>query len=149
MRRLMYSRLVPAALARNWLVSVLCFGAPINWVTEVLLETEDLAFGFPCMSLPANWVPLCRSLAASPDRPDTCTVNCTSVSVFRFPTKGQKGFHSNVGLQIDPHKTEPPAKTRDVRAKAAGTNKDYVDWADKLLEQEPGMRNGSYSRLSY
>jgi hypothetical protein len=32
---------------------------------------------------------------------------------------------------------EPPAKTRDVRAKAAGTNAEYIDMADKLYEEQP------------
>ncbi len=39
--------------------------------------------------------------------------------------------------QIPPTKPEP--KTRDIRAKSAGTNAKYIDLADKVLETRPDM----------
>jgi hypothetical protein len=57
---------------------------------------------------------------------------------------GGRGNKKNP-VQLTTQGFEPPAKTRDVRAKAAGTNSEYISMADKLYEQEPGMRKGSYS----
>jgi hypothetical protein len=45
-----------------------------------------------------------------------------------------------VGLQIAPPEkadSDSPTKVREARAKAAGTNKDYIGLADKLLKEEP------------
>jgi hypothetical protein len=55
----------------------------------------------------------------------------------QFATRATKGHQ--VGELIPPPKTktEEPAKTRDIRAKAAGTNARYIDRADRLMEEEP------------
>jgi hypothetical protein len=61
-----------------------------------------------------------------------------------YPEKGQKGFKSNVSQLID-SRTESESsqldrnaqRTAAVRAEAAGTNRAYIELADKLLEEEP------------
>jgi hypothetical protein len=35
--------------------------------------------------------------------------------------------------------SEPTPKTRDIRAKAAGTNAKYIDFADKLIDERPDL----------
>jgi len=48
-----------------------------------------------------------------------------------FPTKGQKGFHHNVGVFLRPHRTRSRSGwTFEVRAKAAGTNANYIAIAE-------------------
>jgi hypothetical protein len=53
-----------------------------------------------------------------------------------LPVKGQKGFQPSVPQLIEAHKNKP-TETNQFRAKAVGTNREYIDIADKLLEQEP------------
>jgi len=58
-----------------------------------------------------------------------------------IPAKGQKGFQSSsVSQLIGEHKQDPHDRTTDaVRAKAAGTNRTYIQLADKLVKDNPHL----------
>jgi hypothetical protein len=62
-----------------------------------------------------------------------------------LPTKGAKRV-PQCGVQIPPHKTESGkgVKTREVRAKAAGTNKDYINLAGSCWKNSVSGTSASF-----
>ncbi len=54
---------------------------------------------------------------------------------------------TSVSQLIGTPKTET-VRTSQFRAKAVGTNREYIDLADKLLREQPETRKGSYSPAS-